>query len=71
VAGDSGSDGHTVAGAAGGITAAAVSSKLIASPLYGVRPYDPGNLALTITALALVCAAAAWLPARRASRLAP
>jgi predicted permease len=62
---------HTVTGAIAGIAAVLATSKAIASLLYEVRPNDPATLALAVTALALVCAAAAWLPARRASRLDP
>jgi predicted permease len=62
---------HTTAGAAAGIVAVAASSKLIASLLYGVRPNDPGTVLAAVSALALVCGAAAWIPARRASKLDP
>jgi ABC-type antimicrobial peptide transport system permease subunit len=63
--------GHTVIGAIVGIMAVAVSSRLIASLLYGVKPNDPAMMFAAVAVLALVCAAAAWLPARRASRLDP
>jgi putative ABC transport system permease protein len=63
--------GHTAAGAVAGIAVVLAASKVIASLLYEVRPNDPATLALAMTALALVCAVAAWLPARRASRLDP
>jgi ABC-type antimicrobial peptide transport system permease subunit len=63
--------GHMTVGAAAGIAVAAASSKAIASLLYGVRPNDPGTILLAVATLALVCAAAAWIPARRASRLDP
>ncbi|HLJ45086.1 MAG TPA: ABC transporter permease [Bryobacteraceae bacterium] len=63
--------GHTAFGAAVGTAAVFVSAKLIASLLYGVRPHDPVAMLLAIAALAAVCAVAAWVPARRASRLEP
>jgi putative ABC transport system permease protein len=63
--------GHTVLGAAAGIAGIAASSKLIASLLYGVHPNDPKMILAAVLALALVCAVAAWIPARRASRLDP
>jgi len=63
--------GHTAAGAVAGIAAVVASSKLIESLLYGVRPNDPGTIVASVAALAAVCASAAWLPARRASRLDP
>ena len=63
--------GHIAAGALVGMAAVAASSKLIASLLYGVPPNDPATMLLAVTALGLVCALAAWIPARRASRLDP
>jgi ABC-type antimicrobial peptide transport system permease subunit len=63
--------GHTAIGAVAGIIAVAASSKLIASLLYGMKPNDPTMMFAAVAVLALVCAAAASLPARRASRLDP
>ena len=63
--------GHIAAGTVVGMAAVAASSKLIASLLYGVPPNDPATMLLAVTALGLVCALAAWIPARRASRLDP
>jgi putative ABC transport system permease protein len=39
--------------------------------LYGVPPRDSATLALSACLLAVVAMLAAWLPARRASRLDP
>jgi putative ABC transport system permease protein len=39
--------------------------------LYGIRPWDPGSLLGAAGLMAIVAAAAAWLPARRASRIDP
>jgi predicted permease len=39
--------------------------------LYGLRPGDPATVAIAIAALASVTLLAGWIPARRASRLAP
>jgi predicted permease len=39
--------------------------------LYGIKPWDPATLGIGIAALAGVSLFAAWLPARRASRVAP
>jgi len=39
--------------------------------LYGVRPWDPGALFIAAGLMAIVAAAAAWIPARRASRIDP
>jgi ABC-type antimicrobial peptide transport system permease subunit len=46
-------------------------SRLIDSRLYGVAPEDPLTLALATGLLLLVAMAAAYLPARRASRVDP
>jgi ABC-type antimicrobial peptide transport system permease subunit len=46
-------------------------SKLVAGLLYGIRPNDPGNLVLAVAVFLVVAAGAAYLPARRASRLDP
>jgi predicted permease len=39
--------------------------------LYGLKPGDPVTIALAMTGLAVVTLLASWVPARRASRLAP
>ena len=58
-------------GVAIGVALAVVASRYAASLLYGLTPFDPTSFALGIIALGCVGFAAAWLPARRASRLAP
>jgi predicted permease len=63
--------GHTTVGAVVGIAAVAATSKLIVKLLYGVHPDDPATIVAAVLTLAAVCAAAAWIPARRASRLDP
>lgn len=58
-------------GLAIGVPAAFAAGRLVASQLYGLAPHDL-EIALVPTALlALVCAAAGLIPARRASRLDP
>ncbi len=60
-----------LAGAGVGLAGALASARLLASLLEGVGPTDPPTLiagAITLVALAVL---AAWLPARRASRLDP
>jgi ABC-type antimicrobial peptide transport system permease subunit len=39
--------------------------------LYGVEPFDPTTLSVTVATLLLVAAFANWLPARRATRNEP
>ena len=54
-----------------GLPAALGLGRLIASSLYGVGPYDPPALVAAAVLLAAVCAAAGYLPARRAARIDP
>ena len=61
----------TATGMAVGFALALVSSQLLRSFLYGVSPTDPLTFAAVIVVLSAVAALAAWLPARRASRLDP
>jgi predicted permease len=55
---------------AGGALAVA-ASRFIAGTLFRVEPRDPATFALAVTVLLAVAACAAYLPARRASRLEP
>ncbi len=59
------------AGLAIGVAAAAGFGRLVSGVLFGVRPADPVTYASTVAVLALVGAAALWLPAYRASRVDP
>jgi ABC-type antimicrobial peptide transport system permease subunit len=54
-----------------GVALAAVASQLAASLLYGVRALDPVSFALGAAVLGSVTLLASWLPARRASKVAP
>jgi predicted permease len=63
--------GLVIAGLALGAGLAYAASRLIGSRLYGVAPQDPLTLALAIGLLLTVALSAAYLPARRASRLDP
>ncbi len=54
-----------------GVPAAVGSSRLLRSMLFQVSSVDPGALALSIAVLAAVGIAAAYLPARRATRVDP
>ncbi|HEV7668921.1 MAG TPA: ADOP family duplicated permease [Thermoanaerobaculia bacterium] len=58
-------------GSAAGIVAALLSTRLLASLLYGVGATDPRALAGAVLALLGVGALAAFVPARRASRTDP
>ncbi|HEY2015286.1 MAG TPA: hypothetical protein VGH38_17375, partial [Bryobacteraceae bacterium] len=61
----------TGAGLAGGLAAAALLSKSIASLLFGIAPVDPLTFVLVPLLLAAVAGAATWWPARRAMRVDP
>lgn len=63
--------GLVIAGLLLGGCLAYAASRLIDSRLYGVAPQDPLTLALATGLLLLVALSAAYLPARRASRLDP
>jgi len=63
--------GLIVAGLLVGSALASVGSRMLASRLYGVAPQDPLTLTLATGALLLVALLAAYLPARRASRVDP
>jgi ABC-type antimicrobial peptide transport system permease subunit len=54
-----------------GVVLAIATSRWAASLLFGLKPWDPGSIALGVAALGVVSLIAAWLPARRASRLEP
>jgi predicted permease len=58
-------------GLAAGIGAALFATRLVANFLYGVTARDPAILTIASVVLAMVAAAAGYLPARRAARLDP
>jgi ABC-type antimicrobial peptide transport system permease subunit len=58
-------------GLALGLPAAMAAARLLGGFLYGVRPLDPTILVAAGLALLAVATAAAYLPARRASRVDP
>jgi predicted permease len=60
-----------LAGVALGLPAAAAAARVIRGLLYGVAPFHPATLTAAVSSLLLVGAAAAYLPARRASRIDP
>jgi putative ABC transport system permease protein len=59
------------AGATVGIGIAVVLGRVIQGQLYGVRPLDPPTLIAVVAVLGVSAIAAAFLPARRASKLDP
>jgi ABC-type antimicrobial peptide transport system permease subunit len=54
-----------------GLALAAAATRATAGLLYGVTPLDPISFALGTAVLGSVGVLAAWLPARRASRIQP
>ena len=54
-----------------GLAAALGASRFLSSLLFGLDPIDPATLLLTTAVLVAVAVLAAWVPARRASRLDP
>jgi putative ABC transport system permease protein len=60
-----------LAGLALGLIFALVLTRLLTSLLYGVKPTDPLTLAAVSFVLVGIALLACWVPARRASRIAP
>jgi macrolide transport system ATP-binding/permease protein len=58
-------------GLAIGIAAARTASKFVESFLYGAKANDPRTLAAAVLTLIAATVAAAYLPARKASRIDP
>lgn len=54
-----------------GAGAALAAGRLLAGHLYGISPHDPATFVSVITLLAVIAAAACWLPVRRATRVDP
>jgi predicted permease len=54
-----------------GVPSALGLSRLVQSMLYGVRPHDVSSFAAAALLMVLIGAAAAWIPARRASKVDP
>ncbi len=59
------------AGIAIGVPAALLSSRLVASMLFGLRATDAASLLAAVAVMLLIAALAGYLPARRASRVDP
>jgi predicted permease len=58
-------------GLACGLPAGVAAANLIRKESFGISPLDPPSLAIAAGSLALTALAASYLPARRASRVAP
>jgi len=54
-----------------GLAAALVTTRWLESLLFGLKPHDPLTIGLAALALLAVATVAAYLPARRASRVSP
>jgi predicted permease len=60
-----------VLGLAVGIPIALSSTRILKSMLYELSPVDPTSIVIATAAVAIMTIAAAWLPARRATRIDP
>jgi ABC-type antimicrobial peptide transport system permease subunit len=60
-----------VLGLAAGIPVALSTTRFLKSLLYELSPLDPVAISIAIGAVAVMTIAAAWLPARRATRIDP
>jgi putative ABC transport system permease protein len=60
-----------VIGLAAGFAGAAAATRALSALLFGVTATDPATFGAVAGALALVALAAAYFPARRASRVDP
>jgi putative ABC transport system permease protein len=61
----------SAAGVAAGLAGALVLTRLLADMLFDVSPADPLTFAAVAGALLATAGAAAWVPARRATRISP
>ena len=61
----------SVAGALAGAVASAFVARAMASLLFETPPWDPATFAAIVALLLVIAAVAAYLPARRASRIEP
>jgi macrolide transport system ATP-binding/permease protein len=61
----------TAIGLAVGVPLAIAGGRAVSSLLYGVQPIDPVSLTVAVVAISIAPGLAAYLPARRASRLEP
>ncbi|MEJ2145373.1 MAG: ABC transporter permease [Acidobacteriota bacterium] len=60
-----------VAGIAAGVPVFLATARITRSYLFGIDPYDPGTLVISVVLLVAVAMLATWLPSRRAARIDP
>jgi ABC-type antimicrobial peptide transport system permease subunit len=60
-----------VLGLALGVPVALSSTRILKSQLYELSPLDPTAISIAIAAVSVMTIAAAWLPARRATKIDP
>ena len=60
-----------LAGALAGVSGAYAAVRILESQLFGVQPHDPAVFAVATALLLMMAVAAAFFPARRASRIDP
>jgi predicted permease len=60
-----------IAGVAVGLAAAWALGRIVKSMLFGIEPADPVSALIAVVVLAAAAVVAAWIPARRASRVDP
>ena len=58
-------------GIVAGLGSAWALGRVVSSLLFGIAPTDPASIAIAIVVLSSAAALAAWIPARRASRIDP
>ena len=58
-------------GIAVGLGSAWILGSIVSSLLFGIAPTDPASTAIAVAVLVTAGAFAAWLPARRASKVDP
>jgi len=58
-------------GVVAGVAGALALGRVVASMLFGLKPWDPATFVMASALLIVVALAASWLPARRAAGVDP
>jgi predicted permease len=58
-------------GMAAGVPVALLGARLVADQLYGLTPYDPLSMCVSVAVLLAAAVIAVWIPARRAATIDP